>query len=205
MKQEAFLDTSFYRRYRRYYTYIEPVVADPLVRGYFTLVASIFLIAFFLLAALSPTFSTILGLVKKIDDQKKTIAMMDAKINSLVMAQENYALVEPKLSLLDKAIPVASQPDEIFKDFYRVASASGLVMGPVSISDLAINKEATGSAGALSLRFVTNIAGNQSAVDGFLKKIEMLPRIMRMQTISYGATASKVDLSGVAYYYEKSK
>ncbi len=35
------------KRYSRYYIYIEPIVSDPLIRGYFSLVASILLIAFF--------------------------------------------------------------------------------------------------------------------------------------------------------------
>jgi Tfp pilus assembly protein PilO len=101
------------KRYQRYYTYLEPVIADPLVRGYFSLVASFLLVAFFLFFALSPTINTILALQKKITEQKKIIASLETKISNLTAAQENYRQVESLIPLLLIALPDNPSPQTV--------------------------------------------------------------------------------------------
>ena len=116
------------RRNRRYYTYIEPVTTDPIVRGYFTLVASMLLVAFFIIFALSPTFSTIVGLNRKIEDQKKVIVDLDSKISSLIKAQETYSQVESQIPILMIAVPQKPSPDEVLLDVVKTATASGVTV-----------------------------------------------------------------------------
>ena len=92
MRELSPISSEFFKRFSRYYTYVEPVIRDPIVKGYFTIIASLFLISFFMFFALSPTATTIVGLFRRVEDQKQTLAAMDKKISDSIVAQNNYAL-----------------------------------------------------------------------------------------------------------------
>ena len=135
MKEEA-KENLPSRRYKKYYTYIDPIVADPVIRGYFTLVASLLLTAFFIFFALSPTFSTIVGLLRKIEDQKRIITRLDSKINNLILAQEVYSQIEAELPLLHTALPTRPLPESVLLDVLRVASQSAVKINAFQIGDI---------------------------------------------------------------------
>lgn len=215
MKTEPFLDEQFFRRYRRYYTYVEPIVTDPLVRGYFTLVASIFLVAFFLIAALSPTVTTILGLVKKIDDQKKIITAMDLKINNLVLAQENYSQIENQLPLLYAAIPTNPDPAEVLTEVVTAASTSGTTVKGVQFGEISLSGDETPigdptrkeflDLGIPTVKFSLTAGGNRTQIQSYLERLENQPRILRLKIVSMSVDTKSgqiaADISGLAYYY----
>lgn len=214
MRTEPFLDELFYRRYRRYYTYVEPIVTDPLVRGYFTLVASMFLVAFFLVVALSPTVTTILGLVKKIDDQKKTLATMDVKISNLVLAQENYSQIEGQLPLLLAAIPAKPDPAGVLTSVVGEATAAGIVVKRVQFGEISLSggeepksglKKEFLDLGIPTVQFSLTATGGSSQMQAFFETLENQPRIIRLKIISMdfsnGASQIDADVAGLAYYY----
>src|SRR5574340_639843 len=116
------------RRYSRYYIYLEPVVSDPLIRGYFSFVASLFLIAFLLVFALSPTVNTMLALQKKIGEQRRILAALEQKIGALVTAQQNYSQIESNLPVLLRALPKSPDPQVIAEGVTQLASASGVTV-----------------------------------------------------------------------------
>lgn len=218
-KPQPFLDQNFYRRYRRYYTYIEPMVTSPVVRGYFTLVASMLLVAFFLIFALSPTINTISGLIKKIDDQKAVLAKMDSKIESLVTAQANYSEVEDKLPLLTVAVTERPEPEGILADILKVASSSGVKIQGVRMKDLNLASEsarlsAAGSGvkvpyqglGVPMVEYGVSVSGPDLAVRHFLETLEGLPRVMRSESVVFGGggqglSGSSVEVQATAFYY----
>lgn len=131
MQQNTQIDP---KRYSRYYTYVKPIISDPVVTGYFGLVASVLLCAFFIIFAVSPTISTILGLTKKIDEQKQLIKSMDAKISSLITAQENYSQIEPFINLLYLALPKSALPQDIINGVVPSASISAVSVSSLQIS-----------------------------------------------------------------------
>lgn len=210
------------RRYRRYYTYIEPIIADPTVRGYFTLVASILLVAFFVSFALSPTISTILGLTRKISDQKKVITAMDARINALIIAQENYSQAENYLPALSFAYPQRPSADILLSEITKTATASSVHLVSLRVSDYFLSGlnpagEATPAASRQSkntpsalgiplLEFNLSAVGTYSQLHAFAAGLENLPRIITLTTISSNASNAKssnsesMDLKGTAYY-----
>lgn len=212
---QPFLDENFYRRYRRYYTYVEPIVSDPMVRGYFTLVASVFLIAFFLVAAISPTVTTILNLVKKIDDQKKTLVLMDTKISNLVLAQESYSQIEGQLPLLFSAIPLLPDPAGILTDTVGVGSGSGVVVKGVLFGDISLSGgEVVPSGksdkeyldlGIPTVQFSLTASGRSGPMQAYLENLENQSRIIRLKNLSLGyldpSGQITAEITGLAYYY----
>lgn len=215
------------KRYSKYYTYIEPIIFDPVIAGYFTLVATLLLTAFFIIFALSPTFSTIVGLRRKIDDQKKLKSQMDSKINSLIIAQENYSQIEEYLPLIETAIPQKPLPETLITDTLSTSSSSGVVIRSFRIGrvelfgtkplssesqnaqPITINNEAISILGIPIVDFKISISGNESSVRQFADRLQNLPRIISLTTISIGADSTggqtdpdglSADIAGVAYY-----
>lgn len=211
------------RRYRRYYTYIEPVLADPVIKGYFTLVASMLLIAFFIIFALSPTFSTILGLTRKIEDQKRLIKALDTKISNLIIAQENYTQVEPLLPILMTAVPQTSSPQTVFAPSLAAATASAVLLAnmqfaPVDLKNDPPPKSLDPNAfvppeqarflDAPVVSFRIEASAPRSQLRDFVGKLERLPRMIRLSTLTISidnfslTTSNKpfAEISGYAFY-----
>lgn len=196
-------------RYRRYYTYLEPVIADPLVRGYFGLVASFLLIAFFLVFALSPTIDTILALRKKIADQRATVTALDTKISNLIIAQENYSQVESLIPILETALPGVPAPQVAISQIVEFASSSGVVVTAAQfksvplVGDLATPP--TVAEGLSSLAFSLAVTGTRDAVTRYLKELEQALRFIRFTNVTFSAAADSsqisVDAAGLTYYY----
>lgn len=205
-----YIEPNFYRQFRRYYTYIEPVVSDPIVRSYFSIVASLILTALFLIFALSPTLTTILGLVKKIDDQKKTISQMDQKINDLITAQDSYSSFQPRLGDLLYALPENSTPESTIDSVYTAASASAVAVNALQFGDIPISSVSGTAAssknkdGASSdvrmLDFSLVVSGTAENIENFLTKLEEMPRIIKITNLSFGSKKGVVTISAKSYF-----
>lgn len=214
------------RRNSRYYTQIEPIVSDPVIRGYFTLVASFLLTAFFILFALSPTFSTIVGLLRKIEDQKKVVSALDSKITNLITAQENYSRVEPLLPLLETALPTRPLPDQVLADLVKSSSASGLKVTSIQVDDVYLSginpiKEGDTPAtpsivqdffsplGLPKVVFTVGVSGSTEKVRTFAGFITNLPRILLLDELTVTTESEnisetgdvKAEISGSGFYY----
>ncbi len=193
---------------KRYFTYLEPVAADPLVRGYFTLVASLLLVAFFLVFALSPTINTILSLQKKIADQKGIVTALDTKISNLVTAQQNFSQVENLIPVLETALPKKPSPQVAISQIISVASSSAVTLSSLQFNAINMATEgATITPGGLSvLPFTFSVSGTKAAVVNFLTNLQNALRYIHFNTITFTFSATDptrvlVDALGLTYYY----
>lgn len=193
----------------RYYSYLAPVAADPLIRGYFSLVASLLLIAFFLIFALSPTFNTILSLQKKIDDQNKTIAALDTKINALIRAQDVYSQINNKIPLLNAALPDVPDPQLIAGNIMTTATSSGTAVISLQFQNIPLTADAEISKPVTAnempvVVFNAGISGEQNQIHGFIQDLENHLRYIRLEKISVnyqsGVNSVTADVEGYGYY-----
>ncbi len=215
MTANPYLEANFYKRFRRYYTYIEPVISDPVVRSYFSIIASLILIALFLIFALSPTLTTILGLVKKIDDQKKTISAMDQKINDLITAQDSYNSFQPHLPALVTALPDTAVPETALDSIYLAASASAVVISTLQFGDIPVSSTAalrnlSNDAGkSLKLDkvkvidFSMVVTGAPEKVETFLTRLEKMRRIIKIINLSFGSKKGTMTISAKSFFLPK--
>lgn len=208
------------RRYRRYYTYIEPVVSDPVIRGYFSLAASLVLAAFLLVFALSPTVNTILALNKKIENNRVVLRRLEEKTRNLVAARQNYAMVADLVPLLEVAIPERAMPHLAIGAVLNSASISGVSVTAMRFKnvDLGLEQDLGALGGANDTRvqpalavmvptisFSLAVSGPNLAMEDFLKRVESqlhyvrLTNLTRTGLLESGSVA--VDVGGVGYYY----
>lgn len=66
---------------------------------------TLFTIAFFVIFAIRPAVTTIAGLVGEIKEKEKISLQMRKKINSIIAAQEEYALYQERVNLIDDFLP----------------------------------------------------------------------------------------------------
>lgn len=69
-------------------------------------IASTFsLITFFLIFAIRPTFFTISSLIGEIKAKETSSKLMRVKINNLIQAQDNFALVQERYQIINSSLP----------------------------------------------------------------------------------------------------
>ena len=195
---------SISQRYQRYYAYLSPITSDPIIRGYFSLVASILLIAFFLVFALSPTFNTIVALQKKISDQKAIISALDAKIAALITAQDTFSKIENKVPLVYLALPDKPTPQGIAADVLSSASSLGLTVLSLQFQAIPLSKNTETkiiiSNGLPTVSFSTSVIGSQEKIRNFIGDLEKRLRYLRLK--NFTVNLGSADITGLGYYYE---
>lgn len=195
-------------QYRRYYNYIQPILADPVIRSYFSLIASFLLVAFLVVFALSPTINTILGLRKKIDDQRAIVAALDQKSSQLLAANEVYAQVQSLVPLLDEALPPEPSPQKIISDVNTVASGSGVILSGLQFQRVNLNVEAPEASPEASplakLEFSFAVSGSKSNIRTFLANIENVLHYIRVKSMVLGETETasvfRAEITSFNYY-----
>lgn len=201
---------SQYKVLGRYYRYIEPVVRDPLIRGYFEILATILLVAFFLMFAIRPTLKTIAGLLRTIDDLKSVEQALDAKINSLVQAQTNYSRIRPKLGLLDRALPSKPEVDNLVIDLEDSTARNQVEIAGLSIEGTGLDPEAWRQnpnfveMSKIPLGFNLSIKSSFPQAELLLSSLVHDPRLLTIQKVSLTSSGENQDLgvglSGSAFF-----
>lgn len=196
-------------QYRHYYTYLEPILADPVVRSYFGLIASFLLVTFLIFFALSPTINTILSLQKRIEDQKTTIAALTQKANDLIKANEAYGQVENLIPLLNEALPNQPFPQKVISDVNLVASQSSVILSGPQFQTIDINtdtksKDQASPSGAVKMGFTLSITGTKEDVRTFLSKLESSLRYIRVEGLMVSDSKKpglmNMDISAANFY-----
>lgn len=184
--------------YQKYFAFIQPVVNDPLLRVYFSLALSLFLITFLVIFALSPTVNTVLGLRKKIMDEEVIIAALDAKINALVAAGENYNQQATPLALLNQALPDKPYPDGLIANVLGTATVSGVTVSSLQFKPVALTGDDN-----TDVNFSLSVAGSQIQLRDFLVKLENSLRYIRlgkMVVVFNGENGPTVDGQVTGYF-----
>lgn len=146
--------------------------------------ATFFLITIFGLFAIRPTFVTISALIGEIKAKEILASQMRDRIKSVVKAQENYALVQEKYSIIESSLP----------DGYRFYNSSSQFqaafqnnqMKPRQISygfQSVANKQPNTNLDNYTLR--TGTSSDFSQILNFIGKILNIKRLIDINQISF--------------------
>ncbi|MBI5619955.1 type 4a pilus biogenesis protein PilO [Candidatus Gottesmanbacteria bacterium] len=94
-----------YERYKHYYQELNQAAEKPKNRVYSTTVFSFLVVSLFGWYAIRPTVQTILFLRRELKDDQIISLQMEDKISALVEAQAAYQDTQPKLGLVNQALP----------------------------------------------------------------------------------------------------
>lgn len=199
------------KRYKRYYTWIGPLLKKPQAKAYTFLILSIFTVAFFIFFAIRPTINTIIGLQKQIKDNQEVDTKLQDKINSLSQLQAELEVIQPDLPVLDAALPTKSEVVSLIKSLESLAkennaSLSAMQIGTAMLSEVApaeiivrpINQSTAAAPlpepvqELIPVSFVLTVEGNYADIANLIKKITNLPRIISTQSVVVLKSSGKI-------------
>jgi len=195
-----------YRHFSRYYTAIEPFLAQPKVRAYTMAILSFFTLSFFGYFAIRPTLITISNLKKQIVDASYVDKKLEEKINALSEAQIQYESIKPDLEIVQAALPQETKFSPFIKTLERIASESGTNLTSLSFPAVDLSPlEATDAAREIPIEFSLQILGDYSGITNFIKTLTNFERLaiikkMRLSTKEEKGSLNLI-LTGYTYYY----
>lgn len=178
-----------YRRYRKYHRNLQMFYRKPPVRDVTFLVLSLLTAAFFSFFAIKPSFKTIGGLIKEIEDKRMASEKLAQKINALSVAQGEYALIQSDLPKVYNVLPKKA-------DFPKLAKQIEYLTGENNSSITALQIQGTRLFGEekkkLSpLEFNLNITGEYKDLKKFLGDLESLDRIITVDGLTFSKKKRK--------------
>lgn len=102
---------------------------------------TLFAIAFFVVFAIRPAAIAISGLVGEIKEKEKISLQMKKKINSIIAAQEEYALYQQRVSLLDSFLPSNLNVAQGLTQVIGAAGETRVSAKGVSVSEFELNSQ----------------------------------------------------------------
>lgn len=174
-------------QYSRYYTYVKPIVTNPYVKTYSTLIFSLIAITFFSLFAIRPTIKTILGLQKSIEEQGQILNQLTQKSQNLEAGRRNLDSIDPRIqSRIDSLLPSKTQVPKFIDQLTLLAlqnqaSISGLQFQPIEIDNLNTTSAPLPSLAEVSFTF--NAQGQYSQLLNLLDSINNIDRLISIDTV----------------------
>lgn len=190
----------------RYYTYIKPILQNPIVKTYGTPTFTIFAIAVFIIFAIKPTLETISVLQKKLQDSDEILARVNKKTQDLSQGRQNYLAIDHTVKeKINTAVPnkllLQSLVDSLEQAaLTNQASISALQIQPVTVS------EATNSATFKleTIGFTFNAEGSFTNLIRVIEAIQESPRLILVDSLIFNKAVDSstivISVSGKAYY-----
>jgi len=179
-----------YIRYRSFFLDIYRVYKNRTdLKLFLEIILSLATISFFTYFALKPTAFTITELLKEIKAKEDVIARLDQKIKDLDTATGVYQS-EPRLVLLDQALPNAPSPEDFARQIQGVAAQAGvtlnsLIIGKVTLvgkdEKTAVSIDQTAlPEGSGEIDFGVNATGTYDNLSAFLTTLENMRRPIKI-------------------------
>jgi len=194
------------RFYQPLWTNLGQFYRQKKIRVYTELILSLLTISFFLFFAIKPTAVIISGLIKKTADQKLVAKKLQAKINALTIARQEYLAVQPDLDLVKQALPQNAQPSELVKQLEALAIRTNVEIKSAQFSKVPLKADTKKSPSKPEeVNFTLNLSGNYSDLKNFLQSLASLRRIVTLKSFTFKTKTGKnevlvLSLKGQAFY-----
>lgn len=187
----------------------------PAVQVSLALVLSVFVMAIFITFALRPTILSIVTLQKTIEESKKTLTQLDAKVKSLQVASTQLEELKPSLSVINASIPnEGALYSPLTQALESLAIQSGVKiesesLGPTLLFSRILSPfKPDKKQSVVALTFTARVTGDYPAINVFLKSLLTMERIVSLETATITREAGNkstsagvsLNLSGQAYY-----
>lgn len=161
-------------------------VAQVSLEVFFSIVAVIF----FAMFAIRPTLITMSNLVKELNDKKALNEQLKQKIAALSSVQSEYSIVQPKLALLEEAIPSDPSFENAMLQLEKIASDRQVIISNAQIKELPKKSVATDAAQLtrLSKPVALDVEGDYNSIRQFIEDIGSLRRQMSVDAIQFNLT-----------------
>lgn len=198
--------TSRSTKYFRYYTYIEPIIKNPIIKTYGYAIFTIIMTIVFILFAIKPTLQTIVLLQKELENQLNALSKIDKKIEDLQIAQKNYLSLDEELkSKIEMSVPDNPSLPSLIRSLEGTtlgteASISALQFQPIVIEEKKTSENYT----IQEISFTFNIEGTYDTLKKILNNLRNDTRVVTIDNLSFnkveGGRTILLSVTGKVYY-----
>ena len=171
-------------RYKHYALDIKRYYRIPAVQKSLSLVLSLFITAFFIIAAIRPTFITIASLQKSIVESEKVLTQLNTKVRSLEQAQRLWEENMGKIAYVDSSIPTTKADyDSYIKTIEIIALESQVFLEGTNLGDALLYSSIfdpyTGTEReGITLPVTISVSGTYPQIIQFYKSLTSLDRLL---------------------------
>lgn len=182
------IDTKNWFQLRPMYSYIRKQAENEKFLKYLEIGGTFTLIAIFLFFAIMPTMTTIFSLIGDIKSKEAFIKKVDLKIANVIKAQDSYAKIQEKYSLIEDSFPTLSQYYKGASNLATVFKESSLDINQISLN---LDKEDTKNSQFFkSYQINVNGEGQYSSILEMIKKMFNNRRLANTTNIRINQLAS---------------
>jgi len=188
-----------YKRYRRYYQKIVPLLKKPATRAYMGFILTLFTISFFAFFAIRPTANTIVELLKKIEDGKYTNRKLAEKITALSSAQNTYFQLIDDLVVVEEALPGDVAMENYVKQLENVILASKMQILSSRVDEFKIpddeeeKREKVKKDEADGIKIAISAGGGYDEVLNLLTNLHKLRRLTTIEGVTIDSSREEVN------------
>lgn len=163
-------------RYRRY---LQVSQQQPWMRASLYVILSLILVIILLVSALRPTMITIAGLLGQINQNQKIEKTLDEKIAAVREAEEILQRIEPRLEVLEEAVPSEAMWGKFAGEVGLMATDSG-----ITLKSMVVNPIEGEEKGKLSMwNFTMSGEGGYANMRRFVNELENMRRVVIVTTV----------------------
>lgn len=204
-----------YNRYQRYFVDLRSLYKHRKVVVYTGITLTILAVSFFSLFALKPTVTTVLSLIKEIQQKRVIDQKLQTKINALKSAQANLSAAGSSLRLVDDALPVNAHLSQVIYHLEYLAQQENINLSSIGFEPVVLfgqKKDASKNVKQKEISeiyFSLSASGDFENLKRFLQKIEILRRVVVIDSFTLNSNQLEktitINLSaaGRAFYLPK--
>jgi hypothetical protein len=156
---------------------------------YLEVIITVFSVAFFIVFAIRPAVVTISGLVGEINEKKDLTQKMQRKINSVIIAQEEFALVQGNRYILESYLPSEFAISQGIAQVAGAANEIGLPVEQLSVDHIQNMTNPPKSFSGQKFNFSTK--GDYQDIKEFIRLINLVRRWMEINNYQIGLNKDK--------------
>lgn len=178
------------------------------LRAFLEIVLSLAAVIIFLIFALKPTALTIISLFEQIQTEKKTLSALTQKVNDLqkvnILLSQNQNYIEN----INIAIPTVASPEVFVKQIEGISARNNLILMSVTINDVVLIGKSRNVSNSTDvdpmpekvkeMSYTINVKGTFTDVDNFIKNLENMRVISKIDSLSVNSSSNETGNSIVA-------
>lgn len=182
----------------------------PVAKVSFNLFLTVAAVLFFAFFAIRPTLITMSDLVKEIQDKNELNTKLDQKIAALSTAQGEYQNIQPRLVVLDEAMPTNPAIVILLKTIEKIASEQQIAIENITLKELPESTDKTvplENQERKNLVFSVILVGDYPAVKKFVENLQAVRRNIVIESVTFSAADQRgiksltTTINAQTYYY----
>lgn len=151
------------------------------------------LVLFLAVAAIRPTLLTMSELLKEIEDKRTLNEKLTQKVASLATAQTEYLSYEPRLFVLDQAIPTNPEVVQALKIIEKIVSEQKIIITSIAINEIPDDDEsgAFEDKKVVMMPMTIALTGDYLSIRKFVEAIKANRRNFVVDTVVFSAEEDK--------------